>query len=998
MRHGTLPATLNVTEATRQVDWSAGAVSLLTEPRPWNTEDRPRRAAISGFGISGTNAHLILEEPHPTETPREDGTVQEDTGPRTPPLILSARAEQPLRDIAARLSEVLVPGDVDPADVARSLLSARAVFDHRAVVTATGRDDVRQALDALAAGRPDPRVVTGAAASGGLGDTVFVFPGQGSQWAGMALELMEDSPVFRNRMAECAEALSEFTDWSLPDVLRGAPGAPGYDRVDVVQPVLFAVMVSLAALWESYGVRPAAVVGHSQGEIAAAAVAGALSLQDAARVVALRSRALGALAGTGGMVSVPLPYEETERRIAAWPGRLSVATVNGPGSCVVSGDPVALEELLAACAAEEIRARRIPVDYASHSAHVEAIEEELLALLAPVSPRASRVPFYSAVTGDVLDTVGLDAAYWYRNLRATVRFDLATRTLLEHGHGAFIEVSPHPVLTTAVQDSIAASAAPGSGAVALGTLRRDEGGPERFHASVAAGYAAGLEVDWKPAFGDGGTDRPRRHVDLPTYPFQHVSYWLDATAPAGDMNTAGLRSADHALLAAAVEFGDGRGLLLSGRLSLRTHPWLADHAVSGTVLLPGTAFVELALRAGRETDCSHLEELTVEAPMVFAEGTALRLQVAVGEPAADGRRSVTVLSRTDDDDPQGTWVRHATGTLGTAPAHAAPLPGAWPPPGTVPVDLEDAYERLAARGYEYGPAFQGLRALWRHDNGTDVYAEVALAPDEGSGADAFGLHPALLDAALHPVALGALGAAGEGALPFSWSGVTLHAEGARALRVRLRTVGRDEIAVSVADALGNPVADVEALSLRAVDKDRLRTAGTRRVPLLRVDWQPYAAPADSGTGAGYEVLEAAAGTGEVREVLAGVLARLRSHLADDTREPLVVVTRQAVAAPGTAAPEPVAAAVWGLVRTAQTEHPGRFVLLDLERGAELPAVTEIGTGTQFAVRGEQWFRPRLVPVEAVEPAGRRAFRTGGTVLITGGTGALGTLVARHLVT
>ncbi|MFI7176748.1 SDR family NAD(P)-dependent oxidoreductase [Streptomyces spororaveus] len=1018
MRNRTLPATLHADTPSTRIDWQAGAVSLLTQARPWEPADRPRRAAVSSFGISGTNAHVIIEEPEtePDLPPRT--TDGPGSGQPVPPLVLSARAGQPLSELAAQLRDLLAadaPHSVGAADVAWALHTTRAVFDQRAVVTAPDRDGVREALAALADGRPDPRVVTGGAAPGGLGGTVFVFPGQGSQWVGMALELLQTAPVFRERMAECEAALAEFTDWSLFDVLRGEPGAPGYDRVDVVQPVLFAVMVSLAALWESYGVRPAAVVGHSQGEIAAAAVAGALTLQDAARVVALRSRALGALAGTGGMVSVPLPYEETEQRITAWPGRLSVATVNGPASCVVSGDPEALQELLDACAAEEVRARRIPVDYASHSAHVEAIEEELLGLLAPVVPRTARTPFYSAVTGDLLDTRQLDAAYWYRNLRETVRFDLATRALLEHGHGAFVEVSAHPVLAAAVQESIAAAADEqpgtlGAEAVALGTLRRDEGGLDRFHASAATGYTAGLAVDWSPAFasaaGTGSGERPYRHVELPTYPFQHASYWLEGVARTGNMNTAGLRPAAHPLLGAAVELGDRSGLLLTGRLSLRTHPWLADHAVSGTVLLPGTAFAELALRAGRDADCPHLEELTVHAPMVFAEGAALRLQVSVGEPDAKGRRDVAVLSRADDEDPHGTWTRHASGTLSSGSQNstagsvgsADPLPAAWPPPGAVPVDLDGAYERLAAQGYEYGPVFQGLRALWQLDD--EVYAEVALPAEAGADAGAFGLHPALLDAALHPVVLGALGAVEESALPFSWSGVTLHAEGATALRVRLRSAGRNEISVSVADVLGGVVADVASLSLRPVDKERLRTAGSGRVPLLRVDWQPYSG--SSGTGGEFDVLEPVTGNGTVGSVLAEVLAALQARVAAETADPLVVVTRQAVAVPGAGPeqPDPAAAAVWGLVRSAQTEHPGRFVLLDLEGGAEVPALPEDTAEPQCAVRGGRWFLPRLVPV-AVEGSGagdRSVFRAGGTVLITGGTGALGALFARHLVT
>ncbi|CAM5659200.1 Erythronolide synthase, modules 1 and 2 OS=Streptomyces lavendulae subsp. lavendulae OX=58340 GN=eryA5 PE=4 SV=1 [Streptomyces lavendulae subsp. lavendulae] len=381
-----------------------------------------------------------------------------------------------------------------------------------------------------------------AVASGGLaagvvsgsvvgGKTVFVFPGQGSQWLGMAAGLLESSPVFAARIGECAKALEPFTDWSLVDVLRAADGAPSLDRVDVVQPALFAVMVSLAEVWRAAGVRPGAVIGHSQGEIAAACVAGILSLEDAARVVALRSQAIGrVLAGLGGMVSVPLAAAEVRERIAAWgEERISVAAVNGPSSVVVSGEVQALEEFLAACERDGVRAKRIAVDYASHSAQVELLREELDTLLAPIAPRAAGVPFLSTVTGEWVEGPELDAGYWFRNLRRTVELERATRTLLDQGFGVFIESSPHPVLTVGLQETVEDA---GREAAVLGSLRRGEGGLERFWLSLGEAYVRGVTVDWDAVFAGTGAQR----VDLPTYAFQSQRFWpeaapVDAEAP-----------------------------------------------------------------------------------------------------------------------------------------------------------------------------------------------------------------------------------------------------------------------------------------------------------------------------------------------------------------------------------------------------------------------------------------------------------------------------------
>ncbi|MFD5391703.1 SDR family NAD(P)-dependent oxidoreductase, partial [Streptomyces sp. NPDC127074] len=583
LRHGTLPRTLHVDQASPAVNWSSGAVELLTEAQEWPERGRPRRAGVSAFGVSGTNAHVILEQaPAAGEdddgAPALEGTV---LGGSTVPWVLSGRNEAALRAQAERLlARLNERPELSPADVGHALATGRSAFEYRAAVVAADHSQLLGHLEALASGKVSAGVVRGEGAAVVEARPVFVFPGQGSQWVGMAVELLDSSPVFAGRLAECEVALAEFVEWSLVEVLRG--GGPGLERVDVVQPVLWAVMVSLAEAWRASGVAPAAVVGHSQGEIAAAVVAGGLSLADGARVVALRSQAIArGLAGHGGMMSVSLPVEEVRERIAAWDGRISVAAVNGPGAVVVSGEPEALHELLARCEAEDVRAKLIPVDYASHSAQVEQIHDELLDILAPIRPRTSRIVFHSTVTGEPLDTAGLDAAYWARNLRETVRLETATRALLTSGHRLFVEVSPHPVLAAAMEATV--EAADGTAAV-IGTLRREEGGPERMLLSLAQAYVHGAEVDWRGLFAGRGA----RRVDLPTYAFQRARYWVEpqtgpvaeaATGPAEAEFWAAVENADLDTLTATL--GTGADAPLSEVLPLLSS-WrsrLSDQAV-----------------------------------------------------------------------------------------------------------------------------------------------------------------------------------------------------------------------------------------------------------------------------------------------------------------------------------------------------------------------------------------------------------------------------------
>ncbi|TWP46682.1 SDR family NAD(P)-dependent oxidoreductase [Lentzea tibetensis] len=997
MRHGVMPQTLHVDAPSSKVDWSAGAVELLTEAREWPSAGRPRRAGVSSFGVSGTNAHVIVEEAPPVELSvlsAVDGVV---------PLVLSGRSAEALRGQASRLTEV----DAGVGEVAGALVS-RSLWEHRAVVLAADRGEAVGGLHALAEARSVPGVVTGVADA--AGKTAFVFPGQGAQWVGMARGLWAADPVFAARMAECERALASVVDWSLADVVHGVEGAPTIDQVDVLQPVSFAVMVSLAAVWQASGIRPDAVVGHSQGELAAACVAGALSLEDAARIVALRSQVIAAeLAGRGGMMSIAEPVERVAERLI---DRVEIAAVNGPANVVVAGDLDALESLRDACESDGARARLISVDYASHTWHVDAIRERLAELLDGIASIAPAVPWLSTVDGEWINGP-VDAGYWFRNLRQRVRFAEAVGRLANEGFGVFVEVSSHPVLTSSVEDLV------GPGKVVCGTLRRDQDEQARFLQSLSELFVRGVPVDWSRYVPAGG------HAELPTYAFQRERYWL-AGSNAGDLETVGLAGSGHPLLGAVVESPEG--VTLTGRISLSTHRWLADHAVSGVVIVPGAALVEMAIHAGDRIDHPVLQELVIEAPLRLGGEAVVQLRVSTGEEDDLGRRPVSIHSRPDG----GEWTRHATGFLvEDEPAGPDGDLVVWPPADSQPVGLDTFYDTLAGRGYDYGPLFRGLTAAWVR--GDEVFGEVTLPDNADSGG--FGIHPALLDAALHAgsvttASVRRKGVAGAVDLPFAWNDVVLRASGARS--VRLRAVLRDGIRLDLADPMGEPVLSVGSLTTRPVALDQLE-APKHNDALYAVDWKTVPAP---GTGTESAVLVSdvddletvktfslgqppawlvlradvdgapATETVQVRAVLTHVLRVLQTFVADEawSSTRLAVATCSAViAGPGDLA-DPVAAAVWGLVRAAQTEHPDRILLADLEKPVDddsaaalaLDALAAAGEW-QVAVRGDEVRVPRLVAADQHAVDGRE-LDPAGTVLITGGTGTLGGMVARHLVT
>ncbi|WP_203935261.1 type I polyketide synthase, partial [Virgisporangium ochraceum] len=1016
IHHGVLPRTLHLDAPTPHVDWESGEVTLLAEEQAWPETGAPRRAAVSSFGISGTNAHTVIEQaPDPEAVDAEaaeDGDapaaapVEERARPVATgvvPWLVSGTTEPALRAQTEKLRTHLSTVDHAPADVALSLATGRSHFEHRAVVVGDDTGALLAGLDSADLDAAD--LVRGRVVKGKL---AFLFTGQGSQRPGMGRELYGAYPVF----ADAFDAACEHLGDGVKDIVFGTDADVLAQTVHT-QAGVFALEVALFRLLESWGIRPHQLAGHSIGELAAAHVAGVLSLADAATLVSARGRLMQALPAGGAMVAVQASEDEILPLLTA---NVGIAAVNGPRSVVVSG---AEDEVLAVTAA--FKAKRLTVSHAFHSPLMEPMLAEFRAVASTLTYAPPAIPIVSTVTGKTLTAEqATSPEYWVGHVRASVRFLDAVRRLDDLGVTTYLEVGPAGVLTAMGQDCVTGDR------VFAAALRADRPEPHTLTTAVARLHVRGVPVDWTAYL--AGHDAHR--VDLPTYAFQRQRFWLEnLTSWVGDVGAVGMSATEHPLLGATVALADTDGALLTGRLSLRAQPWLADHAVGDTVLLPGTALLEFAWQAAQHVGLDRVEELTLETPLVLPADGGVQVQVAVGTPDATGRRGVTVHSRPDGESVE-PWVRHATGSLGTDVARSAGPIGSWPPPDADPVDTDDLYHRLAVGGFGYGPVFQGLRAAWRH--GADVYAEIAVPAEAATAARRCGAHPALLDAALHAISLGDFVAdPARGHLPFAWSGVTLHAVGATTLRVRLSPAGTDAVALTATDDNDVPVLTVDSLVLRPVSAEQLRAArGAYHESLYRPEWTVL--PATAGAAGRWAVLGAdplgladdrvpavsaladltavpdavlrtVVPTGpdaaaSAHELTTDVLALVQEWLADErlATSRLVLVTRGAVSPDGGVS-DPAAASVWGLVRAAQAENPGRLVLVDVGDGpvsgralAALPA-----DEPQVALRDGRAYALRLARVPAVEPA-----PTGfgdGTVLVTGATGALGGLVVRHLV-
>ncbi|MFL6125177.1 SDR family NAD(P)-dependent oxidoreductase, partial [Actinophytocola sp.] len=988
MREGVVPRSLHVDKPTPEVDWSAGAVDLVTEATAWPSTDRPRRAAISSFGVSGTNAHVIIEAPDETATaaPPASGAGRAATATPAWPvsLAVSAKTGAALRAQATRLLSTVDAGSL--ADLAFSLATSRSAFTHRAVVLAEDADAARAGLRAIADGDESaPNVVRGVA---GPGRTAFVFTGQGAQRVGMGRELYETFPVFAAALDEVLAHLPT----GLREVVFGVdgPGAGDLDDTGWTQPALFAIEVALFRLFESWEVKPDVVGGHSVGDVAAAHCAGVLTLADAAKLVTARASLMAALPRGGAMVSLVATEDEVRPLLT---GLVSVAAVNGPSSVVIAGD----EAEVLAVAANFARTRRLSVSHAFHSPLMEPMLEEFRAVVADLTFTKPTIPMLADVTS---------VDFWVNHVRDAVRFADLVTAMRAKGVTRFAELGPDGVLSAMVRDTLAeADPVPDAPLTVVAAQRRDRPQVTTALAALATLHTAGASTNLALPQGT--------RIDLPTYAFQRERYWLDDSAEVANAVDLGLTSTDHPLLATVTTLADADGLLLTGRLSVRTHPWLADHAVAGTAILPGTGFVELAVRAGDEVGADRIEELTIEAPMVLPASGGVAVQVWVGPPDQHGTRPVTIHSRPDDAAADAPWTRHASGALGyRGQATRQELPASWPPAEATALPVDGLYERLAEIGFGYGPAFQGLRAAWQV--GGDVYAEIALPAEQADAAGRFTMHPALLDACLHAVGVSAMFADQAGRLPFVWSGVRFTASGATALRVRLSPVADDAFAIDLADESGQPVGRVDSLTVRAMSTDAVAAPDPAADALFHVDWAPVtgtAAAAGAWAALGPDVFTvdgelAAAGVtvaryadladvpdapavllvestpdGDVLATTDRVLSLVRNVLADGrfAATTVVVVTRGAMPTSVTERVTDLSGgAVWGLVRSAQAEEPDRVLLVDLDPARPfgigpdpVPAAsaralpTVLGAGEpQLAIRAGALTAPRLARVPA----------------------------------
>ncbi|MEV5880887.1 SDR family NAD(P)-dependent oxidoreductase [Streptomyces sp. NPDC052101] len=1007
LQHETLPRTLHAEEPSPHIQWDGSGLALLQEARAWDRDSgHVRRAGVSSFGLSGTNAHVIVEEPPVREAVEP---VAEDAAPL--PVVVSAQGEDALRQQAARWADwVTAHEDVRVADVAVTAARHRSHFESRASVVASDTAALVEALEALAEGRSHDAVVTGTAQA--RGKVVFVYPGQGSQWVGMGRELLATSAVFREAIEACDVALEPLTGWSVREVLAGEEGDhPPFDRVDVVQPALFAMGVGLSAVWRSLGVEPAAVVGHSQGEVVAAVVGGALTLEQGALVVARRSQAVLACAGQGGMALVERPVAEVEEFLAPYGKALSVAAVNTAGSTIISGEADAIARIVDELQGRDVYARKINVDYASHNAQMDPLLPGLAEHFTDLAPQQADIPLYSTVTGEVATGPELDGGYWCRNLREPVRFDRALNRLLDDGHTVFVEISAHPVLSMPLTDGSSER-----GGIVVGSLAREQGGPAQLLRNLGLLHVQGHQLDWDKVLGTGS------QLPLPTYAFQREHYWMDTPKSSGDVRSVGLEASGHPWLGAATATAGDDGYLFTGRLSLAEQPWLAEHAAFGTVLVPGTGLLELALTAAHHVGAEQVAELTLLEPLVLAEDGVVRLQVVVGAANAEGRRPIALYSRAEAD--QAEWRQHAAGEVVEGADPADPTTGSedfaelaqWPVPGAEPVELDGFYEGFAERGLVYGPAFQGLSELWR--KGGTAYGVVRL-PD-GLKADGFGVHPALLDAALHALVAVRQEEGDERPvfLPFEWRGVELYASGGTELRVRIDLDDAGTSArVQVADPAGQPVVRAERLVIREASAEQIRASESVE-HLYRVDFRPprslkeQETPADGtwvlGDNAGVsEILEAdhvadvdvllarlddgrqaparlavdataatapAGGdhdiAGAAQELTAAALHTLRRLLGEPRLDgvELVWITRAALGVDDEVH-DLAHAPLWGLLRAARSEQAERAIrLVDLGNdGADdalLPRAVALTGEPEIVIRGGEIRTARLVRTTA----------------------------------
>ncbi|WP_315833555.1 type I polyketide synthase [Bradyrhizobium prioriisuperbiae] len=1034
LQHGRIPKSLHFDTPNPHIAWDELPVQVASEAVPWERNGVARLAGVSSFGMSGTNAHVVIEEA-PEEAEAAEAVPSAARSAEL--VVLSARSAPALAALAQRLAaHVKARPEQSLGDVAYSQATTRSQHEHRLAVVAATREALVSDLAAAAHGELPIGSARGAARAGGK--TAWLFTGQGSQYVGMGRGLWEEWPAFREAFDAACAALDPHLEAPLREVMWEArPGASLLDETGWTQPALFALEVALAALWRSWGVEPDVVAGHSIGELAAAHVAGVFSLADAARLAAARGRLMQALPRIGAMVSIEAPEAEVARAVEAQDGRVSIAAVNGPSSIVVSGVEESVQAVSSVFAALGARAKRLAVSHAFHSALMEPMLEEFRRVAEQVAYQPARIGMVSNVSGQAAGDELSTAQYWVKHVREAVRFADGIGALHASGVMEYLELGPRPTLLGLVPACLPMGA---NEPVLLSSLRSERAEAVTILEALGAHHARGGRVQWEGVFPGGG-----KRVELPTYAWDRQRYWLEGSALQGRAGEA----TGHPLLGVRVSLAGGK-VMYETVLSRGEHGWLYDHRVGEAALMPGAGLCEL-VRAGGEHCLGEAVEvlsLVLQAPLVLPEHGGRRVQVLVSEE--DGRTEVSVYSQPSDASAATEWTLHASSEVRRLRLEAVPRLdlAAVRARCAERVEVAQAYETLASLGLDYGAAFRGLQSLWV---GTDEALGEVVLPDGVEGAERYGIHPALLDAAFH--SLLRIGEVSSLHLPFAMDRVVVHAQGAAAawVHVRARPEAAGEasegllVDVTLSDAQGDVLVEVVGLRSRAAEESSLpRSEGTANA-LYQLGWSPSPSPQVSAPSGRWVVVAgqdeaSAAVVDRLRQAgaectcvdVSGLSAALPADhvvclwgrgaevedaeaaqrvasaglsmvqlLAQQERAPrLWWVTRGAVSVTAAEASEVAQASLWGLGRTVMQEHPELgCTLVDVEATADMAEeiVRELSSADdeqEIAWRAGERHVARLR--RALESAVLREVRTDGTVVITGGLGTLGLHVARWL--
>jgi acyl transferase domain-containing protein/acyl carrier protein len=851
LHHREIPPSLHFEIPNPHIPFAEIPLSVQTALTPWPAESSPALAGISSFGFGGTNAHVVLEEAPATAA----RTTIAESKIATHLLPLSARSPEALRSLA-RCYENFLAGPACAAalpDICYTASARLSHNDYRLAVTGNSPEQLQERLEAFLQGEARPGLSSGRKHSARRRKLVFVFPGQGSQWFGMGRRLLAQEVVFREVIERCDQAMRAYGDWSLLAELSAADGTRSrLNDVDVIQPAVFAVQIGLAALWRSWGIEPQAVVGHSLGEVAAAYVAGVLSLEDAVRVVCHRSRLFKSTIGKGAMAAVELSLDEAKAVLADGEDRISIAASNGPTSTVLSGDPAALSGILDRLQRNDTFWRMLKVDFASHSPQMEPLRAELVRALDGLAPRAGSLPIYSTVTGQIGHGEGFDPLYWARNMREPVLFSGAVQRLVEDGHDIFLEISPHPGLLGAMQQGFHHL---GYDAVALPSMRREEDERAVMQESLGALYTLGYPVNWDAIYPRGG-----RWVRLPAYPWQRERYWLESPleeSKAPQMQTVRDGTGSHALLGQQFSSPHSAGThFWEATLDKNSLPYLGDHRIQGVAVLPASTYVAITLAAADAVFGARtigLRDIEFRKALFLQEDGSHRIQVVLSQAGA-AAPSFHIYSRPNalahTDKP---WVLHATGNVDFPQDEEILLPdmGRQTPAGmraqsAEKIAGEDYYRRLGESGIHYGPYLRCIEELWRGNAMMLGEVRVPDGPEAGPGNRQ--IHPAILDAGLQVLAAAVAAEAQDARrqgiyLPTRISRLQVHGRPGSHLWAEARA---DHLAsgaatgdVRLVDEAGNPAIEIQGLRFEYLGEDTQPAAVDNANDwLYEFVWQP----------------------------------------------------------------------------------------------------------------------------------------------------------------